>query len=322
MCVCVCKIHLGCEELFTNQAFFFFSTWFLWDKIKDFASLPFIWSKPPVGYLKLGASTRPSMADYDGDDNHRKQGRYLHHLLEQPSPNEEEEEGSGGPTRRCRGRPPGSKNKPKPPVILTRESPNSLRSHVLEVAAGADIVDSLDVFARRRGRGVSVLSGTGTVDDVTLRQPADPSGNAVTLRGRFEILALSGTVLPPPAPPDAGGLSIFLAGGQGQVVGGIPVGPLMASGPVVLMAASFANAVFERLPVEEDLEEDGGSAAAQVQPAASQCSEVTSGGGGGGGGGSGVSLFNTAAGGNNNGGSDYQYSGDVMGWGSNSRTPY
>lgn len=252
-------------------------------------------------------------AAYDGDD-HQKQGRYLHHLLEEASPNEEE--GSGGPSRRCRGRPPGSKNKPKPPVILTRESPNALRSHVLEVSAGADIVDSLSVFARRRGRGVSVLSGTGTVDDVTLRQPADPSGNAVTLHGRFEILTLSGTVLPPPAPPNAGGLSIFLAGGQGQVVGGIPVGPLMASSPVVLMAASFANAVFERLPVEEDLEEDGGSAAAQVQPAASQCSEVTSGGGGGGG--SGVSMFNTAAAGNNNGGSDYPYSGDVMGWGSNS----
>ncbi|KVI07576.1 AT-hook motif nuclear-localized protein 27-like [Cynara cardunculus var. scolymus] len=254
------------------------------------------------------------MADFD-DGDHQKHGRYLHHLLEDAST--DGDEGSGGPTRRCRGRPPGSKNKPKPPVILTRESPNALRSHVLEVSAGADIVDSLSVFARRRGRGVSVLSGTGNVADVTLRQPADPSGNAVTLHGRFEILTISGTVLPPPAPPNAGGLSIFLAGGQGQVVGGIPVGPLMASSPVVLMAASFANAVFERLPVEEDVEEDGGSGA-QVQPAASQCSEVTSGGGGG----SGVSLFNTVAAGNNNGGSDYPYSGDVMGWGSNARTPY
>ncbi|XP_047942691.1 AT-hook motif nuclear-localized protein 27-like, partial [Salvia hispanica] len=67
-----------------------------------------------------------------------------------------------------------------------------------------------------------------------------------------EILSISGTVLPPPAPPGAGGLSIFLSGGQGQVVGGILVAPLVASGPVVLMAASFANAVFERLPLEEE----------------------------------------------------------------------
>ncbi|KAG8369308.1 hypothetical protein BUALT_Bualt15G0137800 [Buddleja alternifolia] len=160
---------------------------------------------------------------------------------------------SGGtPTnRRPRGRPPGSKNKPKPPIVVTRDTPNALRSHVLEVAAGNDIIESVSVYARRRGRGLCVLSGSGTVVNVTLRQPA--GGHVVTLQGRFEILSLSGTVLPPPAPPGAGGLSIFLCGGQGQVVGGSVVGPLMASGAVVLMAASFANAVFERLPLEEEL---------------------------------------------------------------------
>ncbi|KAJ0085269.1 hypothetical protein Patl1_09330 [Pistacia atlantica] len=174
--------------------------------------------------------------------------------------------------RRPRGRPAGSKNKPKPPIIVTRDSPNALRSHVLEVSAGADIMESMSNYARRRGRGVCVLSGSGTVSNVTLRQPAAPTGSVVTLHGRFEILSLSGTVLPPPAPPSAGGLSIFLSGGQGQVVGGSVVGPLLASGPVVLMAASFANAVFERLPLDE---EDGG---VQVQPTASQSSGVTGGG--------------------------------------------
>ncbi|EPS72241.1 hypothetical protein M569_02519, partial [Genlisea aurea] len=152
--------------------------------------------------------------------------------------------------RRPRGRPPGSKNKPKPPVVVTRDYPNSLRSHVLEVSSGSDIVESLTVYARWRGRGVCVLRGGGAVTNVTLRQPA--AGSAMTLQGHFEILSLTGTILPPPAPPGAGGLSIFLSGGQGQVVGGSVVGPLSASGPVILVAASFANAVFERLPLEED----------------------------------------------------------------------
>lgn len=184
--------------------------------------------------------------------------------------------GTPNTSRRPRGRPPGSKNKSKPPIIVTRDSPNALRAHVLEVSAGNDIVENLAVYARRRGRGVCVLSGSGTVEDVTLRQPAAaPGGSVVTLHGLFEILLLSGTVLPPPAPPRAGGLSIFLSGGQGQVVGGSVMGPLMASGPVVLMATSFANAVFERLPLEE---EEG--IAAQVQPTASQSSGVTAGGGG------------------------------------------
>lgn len=262
--------------------------------------------------------------------------------------------GSGGtdpsPNRRPRGRPAGSKNKPKPPIIVTRDSANAFRCHVLEVSAGSDIVDCVSVYARRRGRGLCILSGGGTVTNVTLRQPpTSPSGNVVNvnLHGRFEILTLSGTVLPPPAPPGAGGLSIFLAGGQGQLVGGTVGGPLIASGPVILMAASFANAVFDHLPLEQ--EEEGGGAGAgsgggatqQVQPTASQSSGVTGGGGGGGShmaevGGSGggtAAFFNNN---NNNtattptGGSapNYPFSADFFGWGggggsgSSSRPPF
>ncbi|XP_057512242.1 AT-hook motif nuclear-localized protein 26-like [Actinidia eriantha] len=161
-------------------------------------------------------------------------------------------EGSGGEiTRRPRGRPAGSKNKPKPPIIITRDSENALRTHVMEVSDGCDVAESVSTFARRRQRGVCILSGTGTVTNVTLRQPATP-GAIVTLHGRFEILSLAGSVLPPPAPPAATGLTIYLAGGQGQVVGGGVVGPLLASGPVVIMAASFSNAAYERLPLEDE----------------------------------------------------------------------
>ncbi|KAK4578537.1 hypothetical protein RGQ29_028578 [Quercus rubra] len=159
--------------------------------------------------------------------------------------------GEGEMTRRPRGRPAGSKNKPKPPIIITRDSANALRSHVIEVSNSCDIMESISTFARRRQRGVCILSGSGTVTNVTLRQPASP-GAVVTLHGRFEILSLSGSFLPPPAPPAASGLTIYLAGGQGQVVGGSVVGPLLASGPVVIMAASFGNAAYERLPLEDE----------------------------------------------------------------------
>ncbi|XAR70395.1 hypothetical protein NMG60_11027239 [Bertholletia excelsa] len=154
-------------------------------------------------------------------------------------------------TRRPRGRPTGSKNKPKPPIIITRDSANALRTHVMEVADGCDVAESVAAFARRRQRGVCILSGNGAVANVTLRQPAS-AGAVVTLHGRFEILSLAGSFLPPPAPPAASGLTVYLAGGQGQVVGGGVVGALVASGPVMIMAASFSNAAYERLPLEED----------------------------------------------------------------------
>nr|XP_019710930.2 AT-hook motif nuclear-localized protein 20-like [Elaeis guineensis] len=176
------------------------------------------------------------------------------------APNDDEErENSGEPkegaivasSRRPRGRPPGSKNKPKPPIFVTRDSPNSLHSHVMEVAGGADVADSIAQFARRRQRGVCVLSGAGVVANVGLRQPAAP-GAVVALHGRFEILSLTGTFLPGPSPPGSTGLTVYLAGGQGQVVGGSVVGPLIAAGSVMVVASTFANASYERLPLEEE----------------------------------------------------------------------
>ncbi|KAJ9135038.1 hypothetical protein P3X46_032262 [Hevea brasiliensis] len=164
--------------------------------------------------------------------------------------------------RRPRGRPPGSKNRPKPPVIITRESANTLRAHILEVGNGCDVFECVANYARRRQRGICILSGAGTVTNVSIRQPA-AAGAIVTLHGRFEILSLSGSFLPPPAPPGATSLTIFLAGGQGQVVGGSVVGELTAAGPVIVIAASFTNVAYERLPLEEDeqlqMQSGGGS---------------------------------------------------------------
>ncbi|KAF8096768.1 hypothetical protein N665_0301s0016 [Sinapis alba] len=191
--------------------------------------------------------------------------------------------GGGGDVvgRRPRGRPPGSKNKPKPPVIITRESANTLRAHILEVTNGCDVFDCVATYARRRQRGICVLSGSGTVTNVSIRQPS-ASGAVVTLQGTFEILSLSGSFLPPPAPPGATSLTIFVAGGQGQVIGGSVVGELTAAGPVIVIAASFTNVAYERLPLEEDEQQHlggggGSNGGGNLFP------EVTGGGGGGGG---------------------------------------
>ncbi|XP_047976079.1 AT-hook motif nuclear-localized protein 19-like [Salvia hispanica] len=174
------------------------------------------------------------------------------------SESEEAKEGAvEAPARRARGRPAGSKNKPKPPIFVTRDSPNALRSHVLEVASGSDVADSIAQFARRRQRGVCVLSANGAVADVTLRQPS------VALPGRFEILSLTGSFLPGPSPPGSTGLTVYLAGGQGQVLGGSVLGALVAAGPVMVIASTFSNAVYERLPLGED--EEGEEEAAVEQ---------------------------------------------------------
>ncbi|KAB1202494.1 putative DNA-binding protein ESCAROLA [Morella rubra] len=94
--------------------------------------------------------------------------------------------------RRPRGHPSGSKNKPKPPIF------------------------SIAQFARRRQERCLCASGSGTVTNVSLRQPSAPAA-VMALHGRFEILSLTGSFLPGPAPPGSTGLTIYLAGGQGQM---------------------------------------------------------------------------------------------------------
>ncbi|KGN60397.1 AT-hook motif nuclear-localized protein 23 [Cucumis sativus] len=182
-------------------------------------------------------------------------------------------------SRRPRGRPPGSKNKPKPPVIITRESANTLRAHILEVGSGCDVFDCIATYARRRQRGICILSGNGMVTNVNLRQPT-ATGSVLTLQGRFEILSLSGSFLPPPAPPGATSLTIYLAGGQGQVVGGNVVGELVAAGPVTIIAASFTNVAYERLPLEDQEQEQQEQEQDQMQQPTSQGGGNNVGGGG------------------------------------------
>ncbi|KAG6538797.1 AT-hook motif nuclear-localized protein 19-like [Zingiber officinale] len=163
--------------------------------------------------------------------------------------------GNGSSWRPRRGRPLGSKNKQKPPVIITRESPDALRPHVLEIASGTDIVAAVSAFAARSQRGLCVLSGRGAVADVTLRQPWLEAAAAVSMKlpGRFEIVSLHGAFLPVLAPLGANGLAVSVASrGGGQVMGGNVVGKLMAAGTVYVVAVSFGNVVYERLAADEE----------------------------------------------------------------------
>ncbi|XP_051118055.1 AT-hook motif nuclear-localized protein 28-like [Andrographis paniculata] len=155
--------------------------------------------------------------------------------------------------RRPRGRPPGSRNKPKaavPIVVAPAVSEPSMCPYVLEIPAGGDVIESAVNFCRRRNIGLCVLNGNGVVSSVTLRQPS--AASALAFQGRFDILSISATILPAGGPsPADGSFAIFLAGPQGQVVGGNAVGPLVAAGTVYLIAATFESPSVFRLPTAD-----------------------------------------------------------------------
>ncbi|KFK29628.1 hypothetical protein AALP_AA7G158600 [Arabis alpina] len=160
--------------------------------------------------------------------------------------------------RRPRGRPPGSKNKPKPPVFVTRDSDPPMSPYILEVPSGNDVVEAINRFCRRKGIGVCVLSGSGSVANVTLRQPSPAApGSTITFHGKFDLLSVSATFLPPPprtslSPPVSNFFTVSLAGPQGQIIGGFVAGPLVSAGTVYVIAASFNNPSYHRLPAEEE----------------------------------------------------------------------
>ncbi|GAU23686.1 hypothetical protein TSUD_304610 [Trifolium subterraneum] len=128
---------------------------------------------------------------------------------------------------------------------------------ILEVSSGNDVVEAISQFSRRKNIGLCVLTGSGAVANVTLRQPSTTPGTTVTFHGRFDILSVTATFLQSgsggggsPAVPN--GFSISLAGPQGQIVGGIVAGNLIAAGTVFIIAASFNNPSYYRLPLDEE----------------------------------------------------------------------
>ena len=152
---------------------------------------------------------------------------------------ERPEEGGAVVTPRPRGRPKGSRNKPKASLSGIREIPNR-NCHAFEIPSGVDVGTTLETFARRHQLGVFILSGTGMVSNVTLRRPAAPAG-MVTYAGPLQIISLSGAFLHNTGNQEATGMTVCLSDVQGVIVAGSVVGSLVAFGHVLVMAGTVVE---------------------------------------------------------------------------------
>lgn len=192
------------------------------------------------------------------------QTQNFHQLPRQPPPSSSANDGATiEVVRRPRGRPPGSKNKPKPATnfILTPRDDHVekpiMSPYIFEIPFGVDIIDSTYQFCNKQNMGICILNGSGSVTNVTLKQPfTNTPDSTITFHGNFNILSISATIIPQSIFSKVpNGFTISLAGAQGQVVGGPVIGPLLSAGPVYLIAASFNNPFYHKFPAEDD---DGG----------------------------------------------------------------
>ncbi|CAA7404813.1 unnamed protein product [Spirodela intermedia] len=116
----------------------------------------------------------------------------------------------------------------------------SFTPHFLTVAAGEDVVQRIMSFVQKQNRAVCIISASGTIANVTLRQPA-VAGGQMTYKGNFDILSLSGSFLISEnggASARTGALSVCLSE-EGFLVGGGIGGPLVAATTVQVFAGSF-----------------------------------------------------------------------------------
>ncbi|XP_020230028.1 AT-hook motif nuclear-localized protein 26-like [Cajanus cajan] len=73
-------------------------------------------------------------------------------------------------------------------------------------------------FSRRKNTGLCILSDSGSVTNVTLRQPSVTPGATVTFHGRFDVLSLPATLLLHDSPAIAvSAFAVWLADGGGGV---------------------------------------------------------------------------------------------------------
>uniref|UniRef100_A0A2C9V1R2 AT-hook motif nuclear-localized protein n=2 Tax=Manihot esculenta TaxID=3983 RepID=A0A2C9V1R2_MANES len=125
--------------------------------------------------------------------------------------------------------------------------------HVVPVNTGEDIVSKISSFAERGSRAICILSATGVVSSVVIRQPG-LSGGILRYEGRFEILSLCGSFTfdeTSGANGKTGMLSVSLAKPDGRVFGGGIVGSLIASGPIQLIVASFKQNICKELKLRQ-----------------------------------------------------------------------
>lgn len=160
--------------------------------------------------------------------------------------------------RRPRGRPPGSRNKSKPPSVITKapSEPSMMSPCILELPPGVDVIAATTHFCRKRKLCLCILTGSGAVSNITFKQPSETPGAAsVTFHGCFDILSISATILDQSGSgvPVSGQFTVYVAAGpQGQVVGGVVVGPMVSAATIYLVAGTFIGHTFCRLQHDDD----------------------------------------------------------------------
>ncbi|TKY61565.1 AT-hook motif nuclear-localized protein 17 [Spatholobus suberectus] len=169
------------------------------------------------------------------------------------------------PSKKRHGRPLGSKNKPKPPLMINQGREQSLKPIFIEVPNNSDVIEAVVQFARRYQVSITLLSASGSILSATLRRIHSHT-SAFTVYGPFTLISLVGTYINNNSIASSSSLSltsssvdlrcsfrISFSSISGQSFIGVVGGKVVAANKVTLVVNTFKN--FE---IHKDGIDDGG----------------------------------------------------------------
>ncbi|XP_058746766.1 AT-hook motif nuclear-localized protein 28-like [Vicia villosa] len=158
-------------------------------------------------------------------------------------------------SKRSRGRPKGSKNKPTPPTMIMVDPETFMEPILIKIPVGKDVIESIRKTTRCHQADILVLRGSGLVSEVTLLNSASLN-SPFTIRGNLQMTSLTGTYFNPDSDrvpsefvvdPAYSSFTIFLSDNHGQVFGGVVRGKVRAASVVLISATLCRKPKFYRM---------------------------------------------------------------------------
>ncbi|KAL0890145.1 hypothetical protein Bca101_014128 [Brassica carinata] len=138
--------------------------------------------------------------------------------------------------KRSKGRPPGPV---KTQLNALGGAGTPFIPDIIEVEAGEDVATEIVAYTQQGPGEVVILSASGAISSVLLRQSNNPSG-VVKYEGQYEIVAMSGSFVNTNGTVTiTGDLNVSLANHNGNIVGGFVAGMLVAGSQVQIVVGLF-----------------------------------------------------------------------------------
>ncbi|KAL5076360.1 hypothetical protein RYX36_015344 [Vicia faba] len=157
-------------------------------------------------------------------------------------------------TKKRKGRPQGSRNKPKSRIIIEENTEALAEVVTIKICVGEDIVETLVNYAIRRQVDIVVSRGFGLVCNVTLLDPVS-CVPLLPIEGPLHMTSLFGTYVNPNcecvpsqfiANPPCSSFTIYFSGINGHVFGGVVGGKVIAAGIIFINATLVKKTTFHR----------------------------------------------------------------------------